>query len=110
MNPHVRNFFRVYLDLERGYENTGYLRPTLLSCKDSYVDLIRTGFEQIMSDTDFGPAEYEGLTDIEFPDKETLDAYLQDMYDYLFGDAPEQPMPPGQPESPDHLLHRRTPA
>ncbi|MGW1126436.1 hypothetical protein [Streptomyces sp. NPDC002526] len=95
LDPHVRNFFRVYLGLERGYENTGYLRPTLLSFKDSYVDLIRTGFEQIMSDKDFGPAAYEDLTDIEFPDKETLDAYLRDMYDYLFGDAPEQPMPPG---------------
>ncbi|WP_234011727.1 MULTISPECIES: hypothetical protein [unclassified Streptomyces] len=48
-----------------------------------------------MADENFGPAEYEGLTDIEFPDKETLHAYLRDMYDYLFGDAPEQPMPPG---------------
>ncbi|WP_282688880.1 MULTISPECIES: hypothetical protein [unclassified Streptomyces] len=95
MDEDFRNFFRVYLDLERGYENTGRLRPTLLSFSDSYVKLIREGFEQIMSDDSFGPEEYEGLTDIEFPDRETLQTYLRDMYDYLFYDAPEQPMPPG---------------
>ena len=95
MDAHFKNFLRIYLDLERGYENTGHLRRTLWSFKDSYVELIRTEFEQVMSDENFGPEEYEDLTDIEFPDKETLHAYLRDMYDYLFGDAPEQPMPPG---------------
>ncbi|WP_330314189.1 hypothetical protein OHS17_26765 [Streptomyces sp. NBC_00523] len=93
-DPDFRSFFRTQLDLEGGYYITGDLRRTLWSFSDSYVDLIRSGFEQIMADENFGPAEYEGLTDIEFPDKETLHAYLRDMYDYLFGDAPEQPMPP----------------
>ncbi len=41
----------------------------MLSFSDSYVKLIREGFEQIMSDDSFGPEEYEGLTDIEFPDR-----------------------------------------
>ncbi|MCX0246835.1 hypothetical protein [Streptomyces drozdowiczii] len=93
-DPRFRNFFSAHLDLERGYENTGELRPTLLSFRDSYVDFIRSGFEQIMSDENFGPAEYERLTNIEFPDKETLHTYLREMYDYLFNDAPEQPLPP----------------
>ncbi|MFI7892335.1 hypothetical protein ACIFUY_13860 [Streptomyces sp. CACIS-1.16CA] len=95
MDARFRNFFRANLDLERGYENAGNLRPTLLSYSDSYVKLIREGFEQILSDDSFGPKEYEGLTDIEFPDKETLRIYLRNMYDYLFSDASEQPMPPG---------------
>ncbi|MFF9567744.1 hypothetical protein [Streptomyces sp. NPDC014685] len=95
MEARFKNFIRVNLDLERGYEANGDLRPTLLSFSDSYVDLIRTGFEEIISDGSFGPAEYERLTDIEFPDRETLQAYLRDMYDYLFNDAPEQPLPPG---------------
>ncbi|MEW1892643.1 hypothetical protein [Streptomyces sp. NBC_00523] len=94
-DPRFRNFFRAYLDLERGYENTGHLRRTLWSFRDSYVDLIRSGFEEILTDDDFGPAEYERLTDIEFPDRQTLRAYLRDMYAYLFGDAPEQPIPAG---------------
>ncbi|MFG2408295.1 hypothetical protein ACGFR8_28925 [Streptomyces brevispora] len=95
MDAHFKNFLKVNLDLERGYETTGDLRPTLLSFSDSYVELIRAGFEQIISDDSFGPAEYEQLTDIEFPDRETLHTYLRAMYDYLFNDAPEQPMPPG---------------
>ncbi|MCQ1578882.1 hypothetical protein [Streptomyces parvus] len=94
MDSRIRNFFRVNLDLERAYENTGDLRPTLLSYSDSYVKLIREGFEQILSDDSFGPEEYEGLTDMEFPDKETLHIYLRNMYDYLFNDVSEQPMPP----------------
>ncbi|MFJ6613638.1 hypothetical protein ACIQPT_25550 [Streptomyces sp. NPDC091289] len=64
MDAHFRNFFRAYLDLERGYENTGELRPTLWGFSDSYVKLIREGFEQIMADDSFGPDEYEGMTDI----------------------------------------------
>ncbi|MGW3300488.1 hypothetical protein [Streptomyces rubiginosohelvolus] len=95
MDARFRNFFRANLDLERGYENAGDLRPTLLSYSNSYVKLIRDGFEQIMSDNSFGLEEYEGLTDIDFPDKETLHIYLRNMYDYLFNDASEQPMPPG---------------
>lgn len=95
MDAHFRNFFRVYLDLERGYEMTGDLRPTLLSFSDSYVQLIRTGFEKIISDDSFGPAEHERLTDIEFLERETLQVYLRAMYNYLFNDAPEQPTPPG---------------
>ncbi|WP_371776867.1 hypothetical protein [Streptomyces sp. NBC_01438] len=95
MDARFKNFLKVNLDLERGYEMTGDLRPTLLSFSDSYVELIRTEFEQIMSDDSFGPAEYERLTDIEFPDRETLQVYLRAMYDYLFNDAPEQPIPPG---------------
>ncbi|MFI0873859.1 hypothetical protein ACH4TM_05530 [Streptomyces parvus] len=69
--------------------------PPLLSYSDSYVKLIREGFEQILSDVSFGPEEYEGLTDIEFPDRGTLRIYLKNMYDYLFSDASEQSMPPG---------------
>ncbi|MFD3544281.1 hypothetical protein ACFWUW_01430 [Streptomyces sp. NPDC058655] len=94
MDARFKNFLKVNLDLERGYETSGDLRPTLLSFSDSYVELIRVGFEQIISDDSFGPAEYERLTDIEFPDRATLHAYLQAMYDYLFNGASEQPMPP----------------
>ncbi|MDK0521071.1 hypothetical protein [Streptomyces sp. ML-6] len=95
MEARFKNFIRVNLGLERGYEANGDLRLTLLSFSDSYVDLIRTGFEEVISDDSFGSAEYEQLADIEFPDRETLQAHLRDMCDYLFNDAPEQPLPPG---------------
>ncbi|MFD8885649.1 hypothetical protein ACFV0H_24475 [Streptomyces erythrochromogenes] len=95
MDLHFRNFFRAQLNIEQGYYVDGRLRSTLLSFNDSYVDLIRTGFEQIVTDDSFGPAEYERLTDIEFPDGESLKTYLRAMYAYLFEGAPQQPMPPG---------------
>ncbi|KOU67742.1 hypothetical protein ACFWHQ_13420 [Streptomyces sp. NPDC060334] len=95
MDPLFKNFLKVNLDLERGYETDNGLKLTLHSFSDSYVELVRTGFEQMLSDESFGPDEYERLTDIEFPDRETLRSYLQAMYDHLFNDAPEQPMPPG---------------
>ncbi|MET9570647.1 hypothetical protein ABZY34_16195 [Streptomyces virginiae] len=55
------------MNLEQGYYGGGCLRPTVLSFSDSYVELVRAGFEQIIADDSFGPAEYERLTDIEFP-------------------------------------------
>ncbi|MFJ3832964.1 hypothetical protein ACIPWI_34175 [Streptomyces sp. NPDC090046] len=95
MDANFRNLFRAHLSLEEGYDVSGYLRPTLLSFSDSYVELIRSGFDRIIADDSFGAAEYGQLTDIEFPDRETLDMYLRALYGYLFNDEPEQPMPPG---------------
>ncbi|MFE5677193.1 hypothetical protein ACFQ7B_27975 [Streptomyces erythrochromogenes] len=95
IDPYVRNFFRAQLGLEQAYYVDGSLRPTLLSFSDSYMDVIRAGFMQMVADDSFGPAEYERLTDIEFPDRESLEAYLRAMYAHLFEDAPQQPMPPG---------------
>lgn len=54
MEKRFEGFLRTHLDLERGYDTSGYLRPTLLSFSDFYVELIRAGFEQIMSDDSFG--------------------------------------------------------
>ncbi|MFB6819800.1 hypothetical protein ACFCV8_35250 [Streptomyces sp. NPDC056347] len=95
MDTRFKNFIKVNLDLERGYETNGDLRDTLLSFSDSYIEFIRAGFEGIISDDSFGPAKYERLTGIEFSDRETLRAYLRRMHDHLFTGAPEQPLPPG---------------
>ncbi|WP_303246532.1 hypothetical protein [Streptomyces sp. NA04227] len=38
--------------------------------------------------------EYERLTEIEFPDDDSLYAYLEDMNAYLFEGREEQPAPP----------------
>ncbi|MEU4355305.1 hypothetical protein [Streptomyces virginiae] len=91
----VQELLQSHLNLEQGYYVGGCLRPTLLSFSDSYVELARAGFEQIIADDSFGPAEYERLTDIEFPDRESLKVYLRAMYAHLFNGASQQPMPPG---------------
>ncbi|MEU3470806.1 hypothetical protein ABZ716_23175 [Streptomyces sp. NPDC006687] len=94
MEERFKGFLRTHLSLEQGYDTSGYLRPTLMAFSDAYVELIREGFTKIIEDESFGPDEYERLTDIEFPDRETLVVYLRSMYDYLFNDAAQQPMPP----------------
>ncbi|KOU38892.1 MULTISPECIES: hypothetical protein [Streptomyces] len=95
MDERFRRFVKGYLNSTEGYDTSGYLRPTLLGFREPFVEAVRSGFIQALADESFGPAEYERLTDIEFSDRKILHAYLKDVYDYLFGDAPEQPMPPG---------------
>ncbi|WP_329616144.1 hypothetical protein OG244_26440 [Streptomyces brevispora] len=94
MDKEFAGFLRIYLDEEQAYDNTGYLRPTLMSFNDSYVQVIREGFTEIIRDENFGTAEYERLTNIEFPDYDSLQKYLLGMYSYLFQDAITQPLPP----------------
>ncbi|MFF8831787.1 hypothetical protein [Streptomyces sp. NPDC015131] len=94
MNDRFEGFLNTYLDLEQAYDTSGYLRPTLMGCSESYVEAVRDGFTDMLRDDSFGVAEYERLTNIEFPDKTTLRHYLRHLYAYLFEGAPEQPMPP----------------
>ena len=94
MNDRFKGFLNTYLDMEQAYDTSGYLRPTLMGFSESYVKAVRDGFMEILSDSSFGVAEYERLTNIEFPDAATLRLYLQNLYAYLFEEAPEQPQPP----------------
>ncbi|THA82453.1 hypothetical protein [Streptomyces sp. A0592] len=95
MDERFERFVGTYLNHVEGYDTSGYLRPTLLGFNEPFVEAVRSGFSRALADDAFGPAEYERLTDIEFPDKESLNAYLRAMCAYLFGGGPEQPMPPG---------------
>lgn len=96
MDKRFEGFLRTYLDVEQAPDTSGYLRPTLLAFNDSYVQVIRDGFAEVLQNPDFGSAEYERLTDVEFPDGDCLRRYLRDMYAYLFEDAPAQPAPPDE--------------
>ncbi|WP_237530241.1 hypothetical protein, partial [Streptomyces sp. SID3915] len=84
----------THLDEEQAYDNSGYLRPTLMGCNESYIQVIREGFTEIIRDENFGTAKYERLTNFEFPDFNSLQQYLLGMYSYLFESAPNQPIPP----------------
>ncbi|MGW0773103.1 hypothetical protein ACWD01_05490 [Streptomyces sp. NPDC002835] len=94
MDDRFKGFLNTYLDLEQAYDTSGYLRPTLMSFSESYVNAVRDGFKEILEDSSFGPAEYERLTNIEFPDVVTLRGYLEGVYGYLFEGGAEQPAPP----------------
>ncbi|MFH9468607.1 hypothetical protein ACH4LT_15135 [Streptomyces clavifer] len=95
MDKKFADFLNTYLDAEQAYDTSGYLRPTLLAFNETYIQVIRENFTQILQDKNFGSAEYERLTNIEFPDNDSLHKYLQDIYSYLFEGAPKQPIPPG---------------
>ncbi len=94
MDKKFEGFLNTYLDAEQAYDTSGYLRPTLMAFNESYVQVIRNSLAEIVQDPDFGPTEYERLTNIEFADETSLRQYLRDTYSYLFGDAPTQPAPP----------------
>jgi hypothetical protein len=87
-------FIKTYLNAEQGFDTSGYLRPTLLAFNESYVDGVRQGLSEVLHNRVLTLDEYERLTDIEFPDEESLHEYLRHMYSYLFEGSPEQPTPP----------------
>ncbi|MCN9239942.1 hypothetical protein NGF19_03920 [Streptomyces sp. RY43-2] len=94
MNEQLEKFITIYLRLEQAYDTSGYLRPTLLACNDSYVEQVREGLSQVLSERSLSVGDYERLTNIEFPGEESLYEYLQCMYAYLFEDRSDQPTPP----------------
>ncbi|EDY52672.1 hypothetical protein [Streptomyces clavuligerus] len=94
MDKRFEGFLSTYLDSEQGHDTSGDLRRTLMSFSESYVEAVREGLQHALQDESFGPPEYERLTNIEFPDVESLRAYLQALYAYLFEDAEQQPTPP----------------
>ncbi|MFJ9943653.1 hypothetical protein [Streptomyces erythrochromogenes] len=91
MDARFEGFLKMYLDDETGRDTSGYLRSTLKGFDESYVEAVRGGFIQILEDESFGPHDYERLTNVDFPDVDSLRTYLRDLYAYLFEGAQQQP-------------------
>ncbi|MDX2394555.1 MULTISPECIES: hypothetical protein [unclassified Streptomyces] len=90
-----KSFVRIHLDLEQGYDTAWDMRGTLHSFSPAFVGDVRRGFDDFLREGR-GVDAYERLTSIEFPDAETLHAYLRTLYAYLFDGAGDRaPMPPG---------------
>ncbi|MCX5193695.1 hypothetical protein OOK31_07280 [Streptomyces sp. NBC_00249] len=88
-----RGFLRTYLELEQAYDTGWDLRGTLFSFRPEYAESVRRGFEELLRDrVDVGA--YERLTNLEFPDEDTLHHYLRAVYAYLFAGADGWPAPP----------------
>ncbi|MCM3266494.1 MULTISPECIES: hypothetical protein [Streptomyces] len=94
MNRELEKFIKIYLDFEQAYDNSGFLRPTLHAFRREYVDAVREGLISVLRSRELSIGDYERLTDIQFDNEESLYAYLEDMYRYLFEDGAEQPLPP----------------
>ncbi|MCX4834896.1 hypothetical protein OG785_01435 [Streptomyces sp. NBC_00006] len=94
MNRELEKFIKVYLDYQEGYDTSGALRATLYAFKAEYVERVRKGLEVVLNERELSTGDYERLTDIEFRSDEDLYSYLREMFQYLFEDGEEQPMPP----------------
>ncbi|MFE4855860.1 hypothetical protein [Streptomyces sp. NPDC056670] len=94
MNGELQKFITTYLQLEQAYDTSGYLRPTLMAFNANFVENVRVGLYELLRERSLTVAEYERLTNIEFPDSDTLYEYLQGIYTYLFDGGSEQPSPP----------------
>ncbi|GHC72396.1 hypothetical protein [Streptomyces cinnamoneus] len=94
MNDNLRGFLRTYLSYEMADDTSGYLRPTLHSCNEAYVEAVRSGLRSILDDRSMSVDDYIAVTDVEFEDEKSLYRYLEDLYAYLFENAAQQPSPP----------------
>ncbi|MFD8998710.1 hypothetical protein [Streptomyces abikoensis] len=95
MNKEVETLITGRLDIEQAYDTRGYLRPTLHSFSNEYVNAVREGLATLIETRELSVQDYDDLTNgIEFEDEDSLYEYLGKIYDYLFGDLAEQPRPP----------------
>lgn len=94
MQKELQTFVQTYLDEEQGYDTSGYLRPTLMAFNESYVKAVRDGLAEVLLDRTLTVGDYERLTNIEFPNSDSLYEYLEKLNAYLFEGHPDQPLPP----------------
>ncbi|GGR69486.1 hypothetical protein GCM10010252_04410 [Streptomyces aureoverticillatus] len=94
MNAELERFVRIYLNFEQAHEASGALRPTLMAFGEPFIRGVREGLSETLRDRSVSLAEYERLTDVEFPDEDSLYVYLQGIYEYLFEGRAGQPAPP----------------
>lgn len=94
MQKELQTFIQTYLDVEQGYDTSGYLRPTLMAFNESYVEAVRDGLADVLLNRNLTVGDYERLTNIEFPDSDSLYEYLKELNAYLFEGHPDQPLPP----------------
>ncbi|MFG3194797.1 DUF6507 family protein [Streptomyces sp. NPDC048208] len=92
-NEYLERFIRTYLQFEVAYDDVGYLRSTLFAFKESFARQVEEGLAEVVRTRSISVGEYERLTGVEFPDEESLYAYLEAMYGYLF-EGGVQPVPP----------------
>ncbi|MEU3353623.1 hypothetical protein [Streptomyces sp. NPDC037389] len=88
------NKLSTYLSYEMAAETGGYLRPTLHSFNDAYVEAVQSGLKSILDDRNLTVNDYMAIRDIKFEGEGALYDYLGKIYDYLFGDLAEQSLPP----------------
>lgn len=94
MNDELRHFMGVYLQLEVAYEDMAATRETIRHVNPAWAAAVKEGFKAVLAEQALTVDEYEAITGIEFPDEESLYAYLSDVYTFLFTGGSKSPLPP----------------
>lgn len=94
ISPNLTTFFKTYLNPEVAYDAGFQLRGTLHAFNEPYVTNVKLGFLELLRTRELTVGQFEGITDVEFEDQDTLYAYLNEMYEHLYGDGRPKPLPP----------------
>ncbi|MFJ8308844.1 MULTISPECIES: hypothetical protein [unclassified Streptomyces] len=65
-----------------------------MAFSENFVQDVQIGLSEVLRERKLAVADYERLTDIEFPDPDTLYECLREIYAYLFEGLSQQPSPP----------------
>ncbi|WP_406477678.1 hypothetical protein [Streptomyces platensis] len=93
----VASFFKVALNVEWIDEvHKGKPRGD-----SQYGRHLREALEYLLRERPFTAQEFDAMTSVGFWEDDRLYAYLQDLYDYFYGDRAEPPQAPDPEAHPD---------
>jgi hypothetical protein len=94
----VSTFFRISLSVEF-IDDVDRVRPGVLQRTSRFSRHLREALEYFLRERPCNVIEWGSLTGVAFWDDAHLYAYLQDLYDYFYGERAEPPVAP-DPEAP----------
>ncbi|MFF4698904.1 hypothetical protein [Streptomyces chattanoogensis] len=96
-DPQVGGFFGCALKVEF-IDEIHTMKPGAVS-KTAYARHLKEALEYLLSERPASSTEWARMTGVSFWEDDRLYAYLQDLYDYFYGDREEPPVAP-DPEAP----------
>ncbi|MEV8093986.1 hypothetical protein [Kitasatospora sp. NPDC085879] len=90
----LAGFFRTYLNVEVAFHHTPAVRSTLSSFAPEWGESIKREFSRVLETKELSVGQYCEATWVDFESEAELYAYLGKVYQYLFLNAEEVPLPP----------------
>ncbi|MEV6212760.1 hypothetical protein [Kitasatospora sp. NPDC051914] len=90
----LAGFFQTYLNVEVAFHHLPRVRSTLSSFAPEWGKSIKWEFSRVLGTKELSAERFCDLTFVDFESDDELYAYLRKVYDYLFLDSGEVPVPP----------------
>ncbi|MFE1322653.1 hypothetical protein [Kitasatospora phosalacinea] len=87
-------FIETYLNAELAYGHLPQVRSTIAVSVPEWGESIRREFARALSERPFSVVRYSDMTLLDFESEDALYAYLEGVFDYLFLDGEQAPLPP----------------